>query len=79
MSYPEEQFSQVPYAQQTSGLGRTISGNQMAAINGKASFRQNLEQRLRNARSEVERTEELLQLLDRNPDMYRVLELLGHY
>jgi hypothetical protein len=41
------------------------------------SLRQNLQVRLANAEREIARVNELMQLLDRNPDIQRILELLG--
>ena len=48
MSYPEEQIEKAYYAtQQAIGLGGMMGGNlSHAAINGKASFRQKLDQNL---------------------------------
>lgn len=41
------------------------------------SLRQELEMQLERANAEVKRISELLQLLDANPDVQRILQLIG--
>lgn len=43
---------------------------------GTPTLRDQMEQRLAQAQQEVKRVEELLVLLDRNPDFQRMMELL---
>ena len=50
----------------------------LAAVEYRVDLKKNLEQQLYKARKEQERIEELLDLLNKNPDIQRILELLGH-
>jgi hypothetical protein len=61
------------------GSGLMEAQAQLASMENSTvlSLRQNLQVRLANAEREIARVNELLQLLDRNPDIQRILELLG--
>lgn len=70
MSYPRDYSQDLMQAAQ---VNRGLIDNNPVAL----SLRQNIQVRLANAEKEIERANELLQLLDRNPDIQRILELLG--
>lgn len=42
------------------------------------TLRQHIESQLAVSRAETRRLEELIELLDRNPETQRIIELLGH-
>jgi hypothetical protein len=53
-----------------------MAGQNLAQWQGTPTFREQMQRRLEDARKEVKRVEELLQLLDRNPDVQRIMELM---
>jgi hypothetical protein len=55
---------------QQGGLGSTISPYQ-------PSLKENYQQQLEQAKKSVSRIEEILKLLDENPSVGRILELMG--